>query len=254
MSVRLYVEGGGDHNKALQTLCRRGFSEFVRSAGVQPMPRIVACGGRRQAYESFRTAHEKGGATAILLVDSEGPLQHAEPWEHVRLNPGDGWEHPHGASADQLQFMTQAMEAWFHADHETLALYYGQNFRPGALSRRRPVDDIPKADLFAATQGGDGGVHAQRRVLQGRAFISDSRANRSRKSQGGFASCGSISQRVKPSLRHVGLRIHQRIRFQKLQLVQPLIDAAAADQLVVRARLRHAPVIQHHDAVRPPHR
>ena len=82
MTVKIYVEGGGDHDKALQTECRRGFSEFVRKAGLEwRMPGIVACGGRRNAYERFRTAHIGGGDNyAILLVDSEGPVSAPSRW------------------------------------------------------------------------------------------------------------------------------------------------------------------------------
>ncbi len=152
MSVKIYVEGGGDHNKALQTQCRRGFSEFVRKAGLGGrMPRIVACGGRRQAYESFRTSHEEAGRFGfpILLVDSEGPVTERTSWEHVRLRAGDGWERPEGASGDQIHLMVQAMEAWFHADRDTLREYYGQGFRLAALSQRNDIEDIPKADLFS---------------------------------------------------------------------------------------------------------
>lgn len=45
MSVKVYVEGGGDHNKALQTQWRKGFSEFFLRAGLEGrMPAVVACG------------------------------------------------------------------------------------------------------------------------------------------------------------------------------------------------------------------
>ncbi len=155
MNVKVYVEGGGDHNKALQTECRRGFSEFLKKAGlVGRMPRIIASGGRHQTYESFRTAHE-GAATfdlPILLVDSEVPISAATPWEHVRQREGDGWERPHGASDDQIHFMVQAMEAWFYADKDTLQEYYGQGFRGASLSQRTDIEAIPKSDLFAGLQ------------------------------------------------------------------------------------------------------
>lgn len=155
MNVRIYVEGGGDHNKALQTQCRRGFSEFFRRAGLEGrMPRIVACGGRRRAYDSFRTSHENAGPDdlPILLVDSEAPVAEVDPWEHVRLRAGDGWQRPRGALQDQIHLMVQAMEAWFHADKETVREYYGQGFRLSALSPRLDIDNIPKADLFAGLQ------------------------------------------------------------------------------------------------------
>jgi hypothetical protein len=152
VNVRIYVEGGGDHNKALDTECRRGFREFFRKAGLEGrMPKVVACGGRGGAYDSFRTSHENAGNDdfPILLVDSEAPVAGVDPWEHVRLRTGDEWQRPAGASPDQLHLMVQAMEAWFHADKERVQEYYGQGFRLAALSPRPDIDNIPKADLFA---------------------------------------------------------------------------------------------------------
>lgn len=151
MSVKIYVEGGGDHNKNLDTQCRRGFSEFFRKAGLAGrMPRVVRCGGRRHAYDTFCTAHESADNDylPILLVDSEAPVAQADPWEHVRLRPGDEWERPRDASEDQIHFMVQAMEAWFHADKDALAKYYGQGFRVAAMKARQATVNIPKADLY----------------------------------------------------------------------------------------------------------
>ena len=151
MTVKIYVEGGGTHNKALQSECRRGFSELLKRAGLRGrMPRVVACGGRRMAYESFRTSHENGGPDVpVLLVDSEGPIIDENPWEHVRLRSGDGWVRPEGASQDQIHLMVQTMEAWFHADKDALQQYYGHGFRTTALSPRSDIEGIPKVDLFA---------------------------------------------------------------------------------------------------------
>lgn len=152
MTVKLYVEGGGDHNKALDTQCRQGFSEFLQRAGFGGrMPRIVACGGRLKAYGSFRTAQERArrDEVAILLVDGEGPVPAASAWQHVRDRASDGWERPQGASDDQLHLMVQAMEAWFYADKETLQAYYGQGFQVSALSNRPDIESIPKPELFA---------------------------------------------------------------------------------------------------------
>ena len=160
MTVKLYVEGGGDHNKALQSACRRGFAKFLERAGLtNRMPRIVACGGRRQAYDHFKTAHDRPAPDefVILLVDSEARVTAARPWEHVEHREGDGWERPDGASDDQLHFMVQMMEAWFHADPDALKRYFGAGFRPAALSKCANIEEISKADLLdglkRATQG-----------------------------------------------------------------------------------------------------
>ncbi len=150
MNVRIYVEGGGDHNKALDTEYRRGFREFFRKAGLdRRMPRIVSCGARSGAFKSFRTSHANAGDEdfPILLVDSEAPVSGGDAWEHVRTR--DGWHRPDSATPDQLHLMVQAMEAWFHADKDKVKEYYGRGFRPGALSQRPEIDMIPKADLWA---------------------------------------------------------------------------------------------------------
>jgi hypothetical protein len=152
VNVKIYVEGGGGHNKVLDTACRRGFREFFRKAGLEDrMPSVVACGGRSSAYDSFRTSHENAGNDdfPILLVDSEAPVAALDPWEHVRLRTGDMWQRPVGASPDQLHLMVQAMEAWFHADKGKVQEYYGQGFRLTALIQRTDIDNIPKRDLFA---------------------------------------------------------------------------------------------------------
>jgi hypothetical protein len=54
--------------------------------------------------------------------------------------------------------MVQAMEAWFFADREAVAAYYGQGFRPNALrGDERNVEIILKDDLvpslISATTG-----------------------------------------------------------------------------------------------------
>jgi hypothetical protein len=152
--VKVYVEGGGDHNKALQTECRIAFSKFFEKAGLGGrMPTAIACGGRQQAYKRFRTAQgqpRRADEFPVLLVDSEAPIVGESSWEHVRKRPGDGWERPQDASEDQIQLIVQAMEAWFYADKGRLEEYYGQGFRVTALSPRLDIESIPKVDLFAS--------------------------------------------------------------------------------------------------------
>ena len=98
VSVKIYVEGGGD-SKALKTACRRGFQSFIKKAGLQGrMPRVVACGSRRNAYESFKTAHAGQDTTVLLLVDAEGPVTAESPWQHLEIC--DGWERPDHATDD----------------------------------------------------------------------------------------------------------------------------------------------------------
>jgi len=146
VSITLYVEGGGD-SKELKKRCRRGFRKFIENAGLAGrMPRIVACGGRGNAYKSFETALGVGGRTPMLLVDAEVPLSAESPWEHVGNQ--DGWDRPNGAGDDHCHLMVQIMESWFLADRSALASFYGREFQVGALPEDRSVEQISKADVL----------------------------------------------------------------------------------------------------------
>lgn len=145
MSFRLYVEGGGD-SKALRARCRRGFSEFIRKAGLGGrMPRIVASGGRRDAYDHFRIAceHRANGGAPMLLVDAEGPVASNDVWKH--LSSRDGWQRPLGARDNQGHLMIECMESWFLADRNAVKTYFGQGFRGGALPKSLNIEDAPRA-------------------------------------------------------------------------------------------------------------
>ena len=144
VSVRLYVEGGGDRTE-LRTACRKGFRIFIEQAGLQErMPSIVACGSRNDAYDRFKTA-QANGEVAMLLVDAEKPVTAVGPWEHLKGR--DNWDRPAGTTNQQCQLMVQVMETWFLADVDALESYYGQGFRRQALPQNPIIEDVPKRDL-----------------------------------------------------------------------------------------------------------
>ena len=146
MSIKLFVEGGGDA-KTLKIACRKGFRCFVERAGLGGrMPGIVACGSRQDAYRSFRTALQSGDGFPILVVDAEEPLTAAGPWEH--LHHRDRWIRPNPATDEQCHLMVQVMESWFLADKPALALFYGQGFRESSLPQNPSVEQIAKADVL----------------------------------------------------------------------------------------------------------
>lgn len=148
MTVTVYVEGGGN-NKDTTTRCRAGFSEYCKNvAPLNPRPRIVACGGRRQAFERFKTEvlRSKEGDLCVLLVDSEGPVGTTmTPKAHLEAR--DGSRLP-VSETHKVFLMVQAMEAWFLADRDALAAYYGTGFRRQSLpGDERHIEEIPKNDL-----------------------------------------------------------------------------------------------------------
>ena len=149
MSVKIYVEGGPGR---LEGECRRGFREFLEKAGLKGrMPGIIACGGRGTAYDKFCTAQRNAKANefVVLLVDSEEGVEGGVgPWDFLRNR--DGWDKPDGTSDDNAHLMVQCMEAWFLADRDTLAQFFGHGFNANPLPNRSDVENIPKPDLYDA--------------------------------------------------------------------------------------------------------
>lgn len=156
--VKLYVEGGGDA-AALRTACRQGFTQFITGAGIGRKPRVVACGSRHDAYDSYCTAIANG-EDAVLLVDSEAPVAHQhqqdhdsewQPWQHLKQRTGDGWERPEGAPDTDCHLMVQCMESWLIADPVTLKAFFGQGFRENQLpATASSVEQVAKAQLYSA--------------------------------------------------------------------------------------------------------
>ena len=149
MTVKVYVEGGGD-GRELRARCRRGFSSFFGKAGlVGRMPKVVACGGRQRAYEKLRAAlaarNERG--FAVLLVDSEDRVAEGSgPWLHLRMR--DGWEKPDDATDNSAHLMVQCMEAWFLADRDFLEAFFGRGFNRNALPGNQNIEEVAKADVL----------------------------------------------------------------------------------------------------------
>jgi hypothetical protein len=148
--VRLYVEGASDVSGAKKL--RAGMSEFLSSLRDEARRQraewtVVACGHREEAYRDFRNGQARSPeAFNILLVDSEGSFTGA-PREHLAAS--DGWELARMPD-QQVQLMVQAMEAWFMADPDALASFYGNGFVTSALPRTQNVENIPKSDLLPA--------------------------------------------------------------------------------------------------------
>jgi Domain of unknown function (DUF4276) len=134
VNATIYLEGGGD-SKDLHVRCREGFRKLLEQCGYSGrMPRLVACGGRGAAYDSFRTAHESRTANQFvaMLIDSEDPLADVEKvWDHLQSR--DGWDRPGDANDEQVLLMTTCMETWIVCDRSALREHYGANLRESAL-------------------------------------------------------------------------------------------------------------------------
>jgi hypothetical protein len=157
VSTYLYIEGGGD-SKELHVRCRTGFRKLFENCGFAGrMPRLVACGSRASAFDSFATEHARSrGEFVAMLLDSEEPMGDVEAtWKYLIDN--DGWTKPATADDEQVLFMTTCMETWTVSDRAALTRHYGDELQTSALpplvdleSRRR--QDVQDA-LAHATRG-----------------------------------------------------------------------------------------------------
>jgi hypothetical protein len=148
---KVFVEGGS--KGALNVRCRAGFGSFFEKSGLKgKMPKVVACGSRRHAYDDFcvALANAKLGDVIVLLVDSEAPVNCEEDqvWGHVYSREGDKWPRPNGAEPADLHFMVECMEAWFMADKPCLETYFRQGFETDKLPSRSDIEQIAKTDLY----------------------------------------------------------------------------------------------------------
>lgn len=158
VKVRVYVEGGGDRSNQRAQL-REGFARFFQNAGHRVS--VITCGSRNNAYRVFKSAlRQHTDSFNVLLVDAESPVTTNDLWQHLQNR--DSWEQPASATAEQCQLMVQTMEAWFIADVETLARFYGQGFNRNSIPKQSNVEEIPKDELEPALQ------EATRRTQKGR--------------------------------------------------------------------------------------
>ena len=149
MNIKVYVEGGGN-GRELRSKCRKGFSSFFDKANLAGrMPRVIACGGRHTTYNKFADALRSASdqVFVVLLVDSEGPVAESTgPWRHLQTR--DSWDRPDGATDDNAHLMVQCMEAWFLADKDRLAAFFGRGFNRSALPHNSDIEQVAKTDVL----------------------------------------------------------------------------------------------------------
>ena len=151
MTVRLYIEGGGD-NRRLGAQFREGWTKFFEAAGLGGrMPKVVRGGSRTQTFDRFATdaAERTTDIVPLLLVDSEHPVEAGRSvWQHLRA--GDGWNKPVGTGDDDTFLMVQVMETWFLADRDALRKYFGSRFAENALGQWAELENVTKETVLGA--------------------------------------------------------------------------------------------------------
>ncbi len=135
--LRIHFEG----DAALRMGFHAFFGELRQVAtGKGIAVKFVAAGGQPGPYfaKALR-AHPQ--AWNVLLLDSDRPDDgklFARFQKQYRLP---------ASLRDSVFWMVHLMEAWFLADPEALAEYYGRNFNRKALKKNRNVEKVPKVDV-----------------------------------------------------------------------------------------------------------
>jgi hypothetical protein len=136
VEIQIYFEG----NRTLRGSFDSFFSELrklAREAG--STIELVAAKDGPSAYGKATRTHPQ--AWNILLKDSEQavPTNPSQLCERHGINP---------AFVDRVFWMVELMEAWYLADPEALAGFYGQGFRTNAIGNTEDVERVPKAEVM----------------------------------------------------------------------------------------------------------
>lgn len=108
--------------------------------------RIIPCGGRKEAYESFCDAlKNEPDVFHVLLVDAE-ELVVKTPWKHLKARQGDQWDQPAKTTDDHCHLMVVTMETWFLADPDAVKEFFKhtKGFDKDVLPEPPPLPTPPK--------------------------------------------------------------------------------------------------------------
>jgi hypothetical protein len=122
--IRLYFEGDPELASGFA-----GFFGKIKERAERKRIRFRPVSTRGKPESGFRKGRKSHpDAWNILLRDSEGPIDPT-------------------LRDDSVYWMVQLMEAWFLADPDALAQYYGEGFNRNALSKNPNVEEILKRDV-----------------------------------------------------------------------------------------------------------
>ena len=150
MTTKIYVEGGGDNRDTIvrcKRICRAA-KRFARRIGDPLSSRVAAEVKHLIASRSLlKTARRENNPHCWLTQEGAvDPSAAPATYLHAR----DRWDFSQ-LPGDRVFLMVQAMEAWFLADRNTLAAYYGEGLNWKALPfDELHIESIPKNQLEPA--------------------------------------------------------------------------------------------------------
>jgi len=150
VNAKIYLEGGAKDSNQLRTRCQEAFNKLLKSMGFGGrMPRLIACGGRQDAFDRFCTAIQTTSGYVAMWIDSEDPMADIErTWDHLAtVTTVRPFEKPQDVNDDQVLMMTTCMESWISADHATLLVHFGKGFQENALPSLTNLESRGRRDV-----------------------------------------------------------------------------------------------------------
>ena len=149
--INIYFEG----DKRLRTGFRALFASRInrwRRRGIRF--NLLAGGSRYETVKDFLDSCRSNPSDLnILLIDSESAVSDAR--RSIRaLRRHRVWEAGVRCEDGQVNFMVQAMEAWFVADRRALVSHFGARFNANALPNPQNAESIAPGSLVAAIERG----------------------------------------------------------------------------------------------------
>ena len=149
--VNIHFEGDKGLRPGFQKLLAKYIS-LCRQRGIKF--RLVPGGSREETIKDFlRSCRNRQSHLNVLLIDSEGPISDTTNFIGS-LRDARFWDRAVHCEDAQINFMVQAMEAWFVADRRALVSHFGGRFNVKALPSPQSAESIAPANLVDAIQRG----------------------------------------------------------------------------------------------------
>ena len=135
----MHFEGDARLKRGFRNLFERHAS---RARGKRIRFDLISGGSNAETVKDFlKSCRENPSDLNVLLVDSEGPAPSAD--DAIRaLRSRRYWDANAAVDDGQINFMVQAMEAWFIADRRALARHFGNQFNANSLPNPRNSETV----------------------------------------------------------------------------------------------------------------
>ena len=158
--VTIHFEGDGKLKPGFRKLFAR---HADRARGNRIRFNLISGGPNAETVKDFlRSCRQNPSDLNVLLVDSEGPAPSVAD-AIQKLRSQSYWDASAAVDDGQINFMVQAMEAWFIADPQALARHFGNSFNAGGLPNPRNAETISPKDLTDSIDQALRGVGGRRR-------------------------------------------------------------------------------------------